>query len=237
MNREQRLRFIDDELRGLWPEWGPSEAEIRLWMGILGPYDYGDARAALQQCFCGQAGNYRRPRPAAFLAKAKALTWHSDRPGPEAPRELTTAVFIDCLEPPQHNLALAGARKGVFVRPLSKQNDLDYVRACAESMRKRFEQLYGGRWATVVTKPPADDGLLGEPARDEAYEAILNGPESPGKRWLRSLLAGRAATQSDVVPRAEPTDPLPLAEALTTTGLLAQAVATERRKPVNWLPS
>jgi hypothetical protein len=64
-----------------------------------------------------------------------------------------TDVFIDCLEAPKDNPRWAGVRKPVYVHPLSRQSDPDYVMACAESMRKRFERLYGGRWIVVRTRP------------------------------------------------------------------------------------
>jgi len=57
----------------------------------------------------------------------------------------------------------AGRRKLVFVG-LARQGDPDYVLACAEFMRRRFEQLYGGRWITVRTPPQENDGLRARPA-------------------------------------------------------------------------
>jgi len=40
-------------------------------------------------------------------------------------------------------------RKPVYVRPLSRQGDPDYVAACADSMRRAFNRLYGGNWIVV----------------------------------------------------------------------------------------
>jgi len=76
MTRDERLRCIDEELKGLWPQWDPTEAEIRVWLDVLGRYTYDVARTALQQVFCQQAGHYHRPKPAAFLAKARLLAGH-----------------------------------------------------------------------------------------------------------------------------------------------------------------
>jgi hypothetical protein len=42
-------------------------------------------------------------------------------------------------------------RKPVYVRPLSRQGDSDYVAACADSMRRAFNRLYGGNWIVVRT--------------------------------------------------------------------------------------
>jgi hypothetical protein len=75
-----------------------------------------------------------------------------------------TDVFLECAEPPQGKPHLACVRKPVYVWPSSKQSDPDYVSACAESMRKDFDRLYGGRWivvrAGVCEKILADGGSL-----------------------------------------------------------------------------
>lgn len=55
-------------------------------------------------------------------------------------------------------------------------------------MRKQFERLYGGKWITVQTKPPEDNGLRGEQARQKAMRDILNGPDTRTKRWLTEYL-------------------------------------------------
>lgn len=153
MTRMKRQKFIDDELKGLWPQWSPTKAEMRAWMRALDRFEYGIARDALEQVFCTPAGNYQRPRLASFLAKVRLLATQASesrqRPVPEA----HTHVFLECLTPPPSHPNWTGLRKGVYVQPASKQGDLDYVRTCAEVMRRRFEQIYGGHWITVIEKP------------------------------------------------------------------------------------
>lgn len=185
MNREERMRFLDEELKGLWPQWEPTEAEIALWMGVLSGYAYSVARTALQQCVCEQAGNYRRPKPAPFLAKARVLSARTYGSGRPHQPDVQTTVFVECRQPPSRNPNLAGARKGVFTL---RQDDPDHVRDCAESMRKRIERLYGGHWITVHTRPepPVADGFRGRRAKGKACATILAGPDSPGRRWLRA---------------------------------------------------
>lgn len=190
MTREERLRFIDDELKGLWPQWEPTEAELRVWMGMLARPTYAVARTAAQQCFCERTGNYRRPMPAPFVAKLKLLAPHAgNRTQPAT--DIETNTFVECLDPPAAKPHLAGVRRPVYVLPTSRQSDPDYIRACAESMRRRFERLYGGHWITIRTEPavPVDDGFRGPAALDKARACILAGPDTPGKRWLQSHLA------------------------------------------------
>jgi len=185
MTREEQLRFIDEELKGLWPQWDPTDAEVRIWIADLASFDYGLARAAAQASFRRQAANYHRPVLARFLEQARALSAGATR-GRRQLADPTTNVFVECLEPPPHRPCLAGMRIAVFT---TSQDDPDHVRACAESLRTQCEPLYGGHWITVVTDPHADDGLRGEPARQNACRQILDGPETPGKRWLQGHLA------------------------------------------------
>jgi hypothetical protein len=188
MDRNEKLKFIDVELKGLWPEWDPTEAELRVWLGILGRYDYDVAQVAVQQYFSEQAGNYRRPKPAKFVEKVRLILQRCSSGVRDSSPTLTTNVYIECLEPPERNPNLIGASLPVFVLPTSKQDDLDYVLACAETMRKRFEHLYSGKWITRQTNPPEHSGLYGEAARQKSFEDILSGPDTKTKRWLQNYL-------------------------------------------------
>lgn len=199
MTRLEVTRFIDEEVKGLYPQWEPTDAELRVWMSHLAPFDYGRARAAVQACFSEQGVNYHRPVLGRFLAHVRSLSRHAK--GPEAPSDdRTTNVFVECFIPPPDRPHLAGAGKGVYVSPASRQSDTEYVQSCAEIMRVRFGQLYGGHWITVVTKPCAGDDVCGEPARQRAYDRILAGPDTPGRRFLQDHLSGRAVPQTGDAP-------------------------------------
>jgi len=184
VTREEQLRFIEKELRGLWPKWAPTDAEIRAWATDLASFDYDLARAAADACFRGQTVNYQRPVLGRFLEQARALSRQTGTVVRQRP-EPTTNVFIECLEAPPGKSHRVGTRTGVYVCPPSRQDDRDYVLARAECMRRKFEQLYGGRYITVTTKPAIDDGLRGQPARQKAYENTRNGPDTPTKRGLQ----------------------------------------------------
>jgi len=154
MTRTERLQFIDDELKGLWPRWAPTEAELRVWMGMLAPLDYGFARTALEQVYRSEAGNYQRPKPKPFLAQAQALTPRLAQLRRRLVRDVPVNAFVQCVTAPKSRPNWTGLRKPVYVAPPAKQGDADYVRTCAESMRKRCERLYGGHWITVVDPAP-----------------------------------------------------------------------------------
>lgn len=155
MNRPEQMQFVDRELKGLWPQWQPTEAEIRVWLLDLAALDYATARTAAQTCFRRQAANYHRPILGKFLEAARALSRSTPGGSRRQPQDVTTDVFLECGEPPRDRPHLAGLRRPVYVLPASRQSDADYVLACAEHMRTQFERLYGGRWITIRTGCPA----------------------------------------------------------------------------------
>ncbi len=150
MNRQEQEQFIDSQVKGLWPQWKPTDAEIAVWMRELAAFDYGPARRAMQACYAEQTVHANRPLLGRFLAQARALSGPAAR-GRRGPSDVTTDVFLECAEPPEAKPHLAGVRKPVYVWPPSRQSDPDYVSACAESMRKHFNRLYGGSWIIVRT--------------------------------------------------------------------------------------
>lgn len=153
MNRDEQEQFIDKQVRGLWPQWKPTDAEIAVWMRELAAFDLPLARRAVQAYYAEQMVHAQRPLLGRFLAQARALTRPAHRCCRE-PSDLTTGTFLECFQPPEGKPYLKGVRKPVYVWPLSRQSDPDYVSACAGSMRKHFDRLYGGHWIVVRTGVP-----------------------------------------------------------------------------------
>jgi hypothetical protein len=149
VNRQERAQFIDDELKGLWPQWNATDAEMRVWMAELATLEYSSAREAIQACFRELTVSTHRPMLGRFLEKVRALARLASGGSRRESRDPTTDVFLECAEPPKDKPQMRNARKGVYVRPPSRQSDPDYVLACADSMRKQFDSLYGGRWIVV----------------------------------------------------------------------------------------
>ncbi len=195
MTKLEVERFVEEEVKGLYPQWDATDAELRVWMSSLMPFDYGPARVAAQACFREQTINSRRPILGRFLACLRALSPRARGPGAER-SDLTTDVFVECYEPPADRPHLAGARRPVYVMPASRQGDREYVRTCAASMAARFDRLYGGHWIVVCIPISQDDGLRGQPARQRAYGRIAAGPDTPGRRFLQNLLVGRLTAPS-----------------------------------------
>lgn len=188
MDRIETINFIENVLKGLWPDWAPSEAETEVWLGAIGRFDYDVAKTATQQYFSDAGGNYKRPKPHGIVTKANVIIQNRNVGRRTTKDPILTNVFIECLEPPERNPKLKGKRKAVYAATDALQCDPDHLLRCAETMRTKFEQLYGGQWITVQTKPPEDSGLRGEQARQKAFADILSGPDTRTKRWLQQYL-------------------------------------------------
>ena len=185
MTSEEPPRFLEEELKGLWPEWNPTNAEMCVWTAAIKPLTYALARSAAQASFRQQRANYRRPVLSRFIEQVHILgrstNRRRERPDP------TTTVYIECIEAPPGKPHLRGVSKGIFT---TRQDDPDHVLACAESMRKHFSRLYGGHWITLQTRPPQDDGRPGPAA----------GREPPGTRQRPSQTQGpQAANATDAL--------------------------------------
>ena len=97
MDRTGTISFIEDELKGVWPEWSPTEAETRVWFGVLARYDYDTARTAAQQYFSETGGNYKRPKPNGIVTNAKIIIQNRNLGRRIAKDPILTNVFIECL--------------------------------------------------------------------------------------------------------------------------------------------
>lgn len=172
MNEKELSRFIEKELRGLWSEWNPSDAELCVWSEALERVPYAVALKAAHAVFQQQRTNYRRPVFRKFIEQVHlrggSTTRRRERPDP------TTTVYVECFEPPAGKPHLRGVRKGVFT---TRQDDPDYVLAHAESMRGKHEQLYGGHWIVVRTRPLED---AGRPTPPKLRNAANTGENTAG---------------------------------------------------------
>jgi len=179
MDNAETREFIKCEVKPLWPRWTPSEPEIAVWLDALEPFDFSTAKRMVQDYFRDDGARHARPR-VKELTKARSRSQ-----GCRAVCDLHTDVYIECVEADEDSPGRSGQRKPIFATEHGKLTlDPDKVMVAAENARRKCEGLYGGRWITVRNRPPVDDGLRGEDAKRKACELILNGPDTPGRKWL-----------------------------------------------------
>lgn len=165
-------RWLNEQVKSRWPSWCVMGPLLGDWYAALIGFDVATLTAAVRRHRIDDDPS--RPKISRVRAIARSLC--QAPPVTAQGPDVETNVFVECLTAPAGRAHWAGVRKGVYVVPTSRQDDPDVVRAAAEHMRKRFEQIYGGQWITVVEspRPVADDGLRGAAARVPAIETTDN---------------------------------------------------------------
>ncbi len=187
MDNQDTIRFMRDEVSSLWPKWDMSKAEARIWYGALSPIEYEQAVYRVQQYYAGKGAGRASPNIRDALAKPA----YSGRP--KAPPPLYG--YVVCLSAPEAHPTWEGRRWPVNV-PFSvfrdKQSFADYLGGLAAAIQDKE----GGRWCGAVAETLEDDGLRRETARREAERKIIDGPDTPGRRYLvRATTTKTAAKQ------------------------------------------
>lgn len=100
MNSSETDRFVSNVLGGLWPDWTPTDEEMRVWYGVMSHYDYDTAQTAAQQYFADAGGNFKRPKPSGITTKAKVIIQNRNVGKSSAKDPVLTNVYIECIEPP-----------------------------------------------------------------------------------------------------------------------------------------
>ncbi|MCJ7483902.1 MAG: hypothetical protein MUO31_13165 [Thermodesulfovibrionales bacterium] len=177
--------FIEKVLKAYYPRWNPKDEEFEGWVRRLVYYDYEQARKAVESLFFESKVRTIEPPAGKVMAIIKSTTKVAVKDVPL----IQTNLFVECIEAPERNLNLKGAKKGVFAADKQGQDDYDYLLRCAEVMKIKHQELYGGVWIIVhAPKQEPNSGLRGEQARDKAFADILNGPDSTTRRWLEKYL-------------------------------------------------
>lgn len=126
-----------------------------------------------------------------------------------APRPLAIPYvpWVLCLTAPEDHPDWQGQE---WVRLDSFENakctDRLYVGDYVHKIAMELEKQYGGQWSGVVRPsgqlPRSQPALFGEKARIWAESHILNGPDSPGRRYLM-------AKHKDLIPVIKNIEPSP----------------------------
>lgn len=189
MTHVEAQNFIEKVLRGLWPEWTPKDIQLSIWIEKLQNCDYQRAKVAVENAWRGETIQHKRPPQGRIF---EALSQCVDSQETEKAELPQARIYIRCILPPAHNPNRSTEHKiPVYPDDLSKIDDPDYVRNCAHGLAQRFGELYGGAWAVVVGGQDEPSGLVGEKARDKAFQDVLDGPNTRTKAWLQRYLDGK----------------------------------------------
>jgi hypothetical protein len=178
MTELQAQNFIQATLQGLWPDWEPTDAQYGLWSRKLKRYDYNKAKEAVNEWFCEQTINYKRP------PINKILKWVGTKRAHQAinTEDYELITLYELFDPNSDwRISFAG-KKGQSHQSLEESAARE-VKRC-ESLYKRklvIRQLWNLK--------KSESKLRGNQARDKAFADILNGPDTRTRRWLEKYLS------------------------------------------------
>jgi len=194
MTKPEAQNFIEKVLKGLWAEWAPTDIQLSNWMLKLQACEYAKAKNAVENVWRNETIQHRRPPQGKIFEALKRCVSKEKTINAELPQ---TTIYIRCIEPPEHAPNRTAHLIPVYPDDLKRIGDEDYVRRCAFSMAARFQQLYGGTWGVLIGKKHEPSELIGEEAREKAFNDILSGPDTKTKRWLRQYLASKEKAKKE----------------------------------------
>ncbi|MFC1739146.1 hypothetical protein ACFL1G_08870 [Planctomycetota bacterium] len=146
MKEDEAYKFIDEEMKPLWPEWELSDAEIPIWIHNLKCFDFKLCRKGVRDYYTTREGSFKRPKLSGII---KATIPYQEAAHPIAKSEKvesTTDVFVQCTD--HDNPLRMYTFCGIYVN-VKKQDNHDYVMRAAERTRRKCERLYGGSWIII----------------------------------------------------------------------------------------
>jgi len=154
MTLQEAENFINIELKGLWPDWNPTDAEARLWARELMKVDYNLTKNSISNWYIRQERTRKRP----FLGQLRKL-FRKTVADVEEQKELSEPVLLYEIVKESNIVKrfFKDHRTGEDVEYtshpgqkfyLSRRNKLPVdphnIEAEAENKRERFNQAYGG---------------------------------------------------------------------------------------------
>lgn len=122
--------LIEAYIKPMWPEWEPPSHEIELWCDRLGNYPEKAVIKAVDEFKAGEKGSQRKPILYVILKILKTRYRNSTQ-------RLVNGYSLQRLN--------AETATNIAV-PERIFNDPDRMMIGAETLRQKYEILYGGKW-------------------------------------------------------------------------------------------
>lgn len=127
------------------------------------------------------------------MRKSK-LQERAERLGTTAAKPISRGPFFRVIseeEPPMsHDWSIEAGGIYASGEPRNEPSDPPTegeIRATAEQTVRKLDIAYRCKhhWERIKFEPVSKDGLTGAPAKLEAFRRVLDGPDTPGRRFLR----------------------------------------------------
>lgn len=152
MTSQEAENFINTELKGLWPDWNPTDAEFKLWSQELMKVDYFPTKSGIDNWYIRQTTTYKRPRLGRLRPLFRKIISEQERREQNEPILLFTIVKESDIaqrfyKDPKTSedveyTSMIGQEFSVGHRD-KLPTDPEVIEAEAERKRERFNNLYG----------------------------------------------------------------------------------------------
>jgi len=130
MEYTDKQRFIDTELKQLWPKWEWTEATLRVWYAVLNDYSLENAQSAIEQVYSSGL-RFQAQLVAEFKKKVKVLLAGTVK------KESAKPILLYSLKRPNHRPV------GFYIGGLGQTPPEDRIMREAEEMRAKSDFTYG----------------------------------------------------------------------------------------------
>ena len=158
MTSQEAENFINTELKGLWPDWNPTDAEVRLWLQELMKVDYFPTKSGIDNWYIRQTTTYKRPRLGRLRPLFRKIISEKERREQNEPVLLYTIVkesniversFKDFRSGENvEYTSMIGQEFSVGRRDMLPA-DPRIIEQEAERERERFNEFYGGNHVII----------------------------------------------------------------------------------------
>lgn len=138
-----QARDLIDRMRQLWPDWEPTNEQIRVWAAMLQPVEPGAASQAIDAHY--SESHWKRPQLPGVLQKTRVGMLKTRRPVTEQPRGPEPTTWIQCVEHPTKP-GLVGHFKPVL---FNGQPPPNVVASAAHRFAAHHAEQYGGKWVVM----------------------------------------------------------------------------------------
>ena len=144
--------FIATELRGLWPDWRPTDAETAVWANHLKGYSADDAKRLLRDYYAAGGSARKRPDLSQFVKVLHAKNARRDSTPVAGQRSSEPRLL--CHLQSQSN---PRDRRAVYLHPSQHAYGLEQLRTLAERTAQAWGDTYHDHFAILW---PQDDEIL-----------------------------------------------------------------------------
>lgn len=148
MTETEAQSFVQDVLRGYWPDWEPADVIYGLWVRKLRKFDYGKAKIAVGEWFSDVNFTSKRP-PVNKIIKSLLIQGCFDQVLRRAEPVMAFEVFCEDWQKNKFEGGPPVKRKYSAWSPTLaklKYRDPHEIEAEAERCRQLFIGWYGGSW-------------------------------------------------------------------------------------------